>query len=374
MPQEPMPTTQHQAQQQHQHRHSLRHSPKELWVFWYGDDPDLTNLLAPELLKSGEGIRGSWDWENGLSYECRTLLFKALHNLIERCLRTRDFVRLGRWFVQPYEGPEGVPGNRSTHLSFSLSFFVHGESIVCASVDVRQHPRVRRLTRRHLLLAQQSNHGIPVILGPYGLSGTLTGVSYRLSEPSTQKLLDEWRQFFPIETKASQGDSPEPTMPAAVEVIVGGHKMRYPTCYTLVTDMDDYLMASRGGTVVNTNTVSPGAMKGGLTNDNTPEGSDGTSLPSHNSPFTASIHTLLAPGYLSSGGRGLGWSREMCERVWQDIVQCPGQQPPAQNDGLTPEGTLTPAEIAGQWDFSDPATKISCSCAKCRRGRVSSKG
>ncbi|XP_063605195.1 mediator of RNA polymerase II transcription subunit 13-like [Penaeus indicus] len=53
VPQEPMPTTQHQAQQQHQHRHSLRHSPKELWVFWYGDDPDLTNLLAPELLKSG---------------------------------------------------------------------------------------------------------------------------------------------------------------------------------------------------------------------------------------------------------------------------------------------------------------------------------
>jgi hypothetical protein len=23
-------------------------------------------------------------WENGISYECRTLLFKALHNLIER--------------------------------------------------------------------------------------------------------------------------------------------------------------------------------------------------------------------------------------------------------------------------------------------------
>lgn len=28
-----------------------------------------------------------------------------------RCLLTRDFVRLGRWFVQPYEGPEGVPGS-----------------------------------------------------------------------------------------------------------------------------------------------------------------------------------------------------------------------------------------------------------------------
>ena len=55
---------------------------KELWIFWYGDtSPDLTNLVVPELLNQ-EGDQGSW--ENGLSYECRSLLFKALHNLIER--------------------------------------------------------------------------------------------------------------------------------------------------------------------------------------------------------------------------------------------------------------------------------------------------
>ncbi|KAK8721383.1 hypothetical protein OTU49_012808 [Cherax quadricarinatus] len=355
----------HQHHQQHhqQQRHSLKHSPKELWVFWYGDEPDLSNLLAPELLKSEDNC-GSWDWETGLSYECRTLLFKALHNLIERCLLTRDFVRLGRWFVQPYEGPEGIPGSSSTHLSFSLSFFVHGESIVCASVDVRQHPPVRQLTRRHLLLAQQTNHGIPVILGPYGLSGTLTGVSYRHSEPQIQKLLEDWRQFFPVETKVPPTDSLEPALPAAVEVIVGGHKMRYPTCYVLVTDMDDYLMAGRGASILNMGQMAPGGLKGGLANESTSEGSDGSNLPTHNSPFTASTHTLLASEYLNSGGRGLGWSRGMCERVWQDIVQCPGQQPPVQHDCLTPEGTLTPAEIAGQWDFSDPATKISCSCAK----------
>lgn len=61
----------------------------------------------------------------------------------------------------------------------------------------------------------------PVILGPYGLSGTLTGVSYRHSEPSIQKLLEEWRQFFPVETKVPPTDSLEPALPAAVEVIVG---------------------------------------------------------------------------------------------------------------------------------------------------------
>lgn len=25
---------------------------KELWIFWYGDEPDLSDLVAPELLKS----------------------------------------------------------------------------------------------------------------------------------------------------------------------------------------------------------------------------------------------------------------------------------------------------------------------------------
>lgn len=36
------------------------------------------------------------------------------------------------------------------HLSFSFAFFLHGESTVCASVDVRQHPPVRTLTPKRL--------------------------------------------------------------------------------------------------------------------------------------------------------------------------------------------------------------------------------
>lgn len=37
---------------------SVTHPPlsltaaKELWIFWYGEEPDLTDLVAPELLKS----------------------------------------------------------------------------------------------------------------------------------------------------------------------------------------------------------------------------------------------------------------------------------------------------------------------------------
>ncbi|KAI5720203.1 hypothetical protein M8J77_003306 [Diaphorina citri] len=123
---------------------------KELWIFWYGEEPDLSSIVTPELFSS-EGEQGSW--ESGLSYECRSLLFKALHNLIERCLLSREFVRLGKWFVQPYDGTE-KSSEKSSHLSFRFAFFVHGESTVCASVDVRCHPPVRYLSRAHLLAAQ----------------------------------------------------------------------------------------------------------------------------------------------------------------------------------------------------------------------------
>lgn len=41
----------------------------------------------------------------------------------------------------------------ASHLSFSFAFFVHGESTVCASIDVRQHSVVRTLSKEHLAQA-----------------------------------------------------------------------------------------------------------------------------------------------------------------------------------------------------------------------------
>ena len=56
---------------------------KELWVFWYGDRPqEQFKKLISSQLKEMQDISGTW--ENGLPYEARTLLFKALNNLIER--------------------------------------------------------------------------------------------------------------------------------------------------------------------------------------------------------------------------------------------------------------------------------------------------
>lgn len=127
----------------------------------------------------------------------------------------------------------------STYLSFSFAFFVHGESTVCASVDVREHPPVYNLTRQHLTAAQASTTGTPVILAPNGLAGNLTGVAFKNSDTSTSRFLEEWRKFYPIHSKFLVRD-PDPALPPpVVEIIVGGVKMKYPSCYVLVTDMDD---------------------------------------------------------------------------------------------------------------------------------------
>ncbi|XP_049299048.1 mediator of RNA polymerase II transcription subunit 13 isoform X1 [Anopheles funestus] len=271
---------------------------KELWIFWYGEEPDLTDLVAPELLNSSEtGDKGSW--ENGLSYECRSLLFKALHNVIERCLLSRGFVRIGRWFVHPSSNSEGVFGKSSHHASFSFTFFVHGDSTVCTSMDIREHPPVRLLTMRHLEQAQQAQQAAPsagpnggpgspnaagvngggsinpgspggtaaagnggaanasatiastdasepreVILAPFGLAGTLTGQSYKASDPHVQKMLDDWSAFYPISNKLSGMEDGSDNVPPMVEILVGKLKMRYPTKYVLVADMDDWTSAN----------------------------------------------------------------------------------------------------------------------------------
>lgn len=44
-----------------------------------------------------------------------------------------------------------------------------------------------------------------MILSPFGLNGTLTGQSFKLSDPPTQKLIEEWKQFYPITSSSKEG-------------------------------------------------------------------------------------------------------------------------------------------------------------------------
>lgn len=54
-----------------------------------------------------------------------------------------------------------------------------------------------------------------VILAPFGLMGTLTGQTFKLADPQTQKLIDEWRYFYPINY-----DSNTSSVDPVVEVIL----------------------------------------------------------------------------------------------------------------------------------------------------------
>ena len=57
---------------------------KELWLFWYGEKPtEQLRTLVSDGLKEIADCSGSW--EAGIPYEARTLLFKALNNLIGIC-------------------------------------------------------------------------------------------------------------------------------------------------------------------------------------------------------------------------------------------------------------------------------------------------
>lgn len=74
-----------------------------------------------------------------------------------------------------------------------------------------------------------------VILSPYGLSGTLTGQSYKMSDPATRKLMEEWSYFYPIVLQQREGSAEkeaedksqayDSSSHVAVEVIVGMQKV-----------------------------------------------------------------------------------------------------------------------------------------------------
>uniref|UniRef100_A0AAQ6AEF1 Mediator of RNA polymerase II transcription subunit 13 n=1 Tax=Amphiprion ocellaris TaxID=80972 RepID=A0AAQ6AEF1_AMPOC len=223
-------------------RRKIKPDAKELWIFWWGEEPNLCDVIHHELEVAEEGL-----WECGLSYECRTLLFKAIHNLLERCLMDKGFVRIGKWFFKPHE-LEGKSLGNSEHLSCSFSFFLHGESNVCTSVEIAQHQPAYHITEHHIRLAQTSITPVQVVLSPYGLSGTLTGQAYKMSDPAARKLMEEWSYFYPMVLQQKEGSGEKENEEAgqaydrnchvAVEVIVGGVRMTYPAAFVLIAQGD----------------------------------------------------------------------------------------------------------------------------------------
>jgi len=60
----------------------------------------------------------------------------------------------------------------SSRLSISFAFFLHGESTVCASIDVRQHPPLHCLRHPHLSVASHllQNGGVQGTIASFVIS------------------------------------------------------------------------------------------------------------------------------------------------------------------------------------------------------------
>lgn len=194
-----------------------QHNNLELWIFGYSHQLKVGSIIGEDLVETEDET-----WESkGLSYECRTLLFKALHNLIEKCLISKGYTKLGRWFVQPSSNIATAHSSLSNSLdqstkssvAFSFSFFVHGDSTICATTDVRNYPNINPLTKQDLTSFHEGNL-VRVILAPHGLNGVLNGISHRDGDNgvATSTFLKQWSKFFPLpKTLARLGSGNLPT-------------------------------------------------------------------------------------------------------------------------------------------------------------------
>ncbi|VDM19923.1 unnamed protein product [Hydatigera taeniaeformis] len=168
--------------------------------------------------------------------------------------------------------------------SINFSFFLHGESTVCASLDIRRFPKFKSLTPRVLSLCEKSAGRFNVVLAPYGITAQLVVPPQAYTNDIfVDKELEFWKRFFPIR---SPGDSctllnssahpnsfyldfltPNKSSPAQqqqqqqqqqcsrsdasskrssanyteqlpdfVNVLIGGFRMRYPTCFVLLAE------------------------------------------------------------------------------------------------------------------------------------------
>lgn len=216
--------------------------PKELIIFWYGEEPIMAEFPGPSLHEIEQGTS-----EDGISTDNLDIFFKAIHSVIEKNLLGDNFVRLGNWFTKPIRSENGDPVLQSTSsLAFSFSIFIHGESSVVASVNIKEKGVVRVLNKKDLQKVSLSigHYDGRVLLAPFGLNAHLTGHSIPDTDSRSTKIMNEWKRFFPVEGKQDENKSTKmndhsnfkgDTLPMIVEVTLGEVKMLYPSSLILVS-------------------------------------------------------------------------------------------------------------------------------------------
>ncbi|KAK2911437.1 hypothetical protein Q8A67_003570 [Cirrhinus molitorella] len=327
-------------------RRKIKPDAKELWIFWWGEEPNLTDIIHRELEVVEEGL---WECGHMWSYECRTLLFKAIHNLLERCLMDKDFVRIGKWFVKPYKTGE-KPLSSSEHLSCCFSFFLHGDSSVCTSVEVSQHQPLYHVTEEHVRLAQ--SRSLQVVLSPYGLCGTLTGRAFKMSDPAVRKLMEDWSHFYPVVLKHREmvGKDDDLTFDlhsyAALEVIVGGVRMVYPKALVLVAQSDaPTQMSVRDSSSCGTPLTPPTSPGRPCSGDSGYQTAISSVSSQENAPNISPKHS------------GKKLMNQMLHEAWRECYVNP-----LQCNSLS----------SSVWGFSSPKEKVICCCSRLKQQQMNS--
>uniref|UniRef100_A0A0K0FDZ0 Mediator of RNA polymerase II transcription subunit 13 n=1 Tax=Strongyloides venezuelensis TaxID=75913 RepID=A0A0K0FDZ0_STRVS len=243
-------------------------SAKELWVFWF-DKKEPRNLAS---YTCDLVVRDEYDGDHQnqidvVRYDIRCLLFRAIHNLIERSLFTMGQKRFGKWFVATgtkEEMKQSMP-QRNYSLAYGFSFFVHGEIMVCATINIQRQPLMCRLG----LLDYFSKKTVPLILGPHGIRATLVadqiecvrrevvnistkykrdilvGKQYKEIETIAEEQYNDWRGFYPLPVYDSEDikyrvPTVSEILPRMTLVEIDNLKMLWPTEYIGII-MDEYV-------------------------------------------------------------------------------------------------------------------------------------
>ncbi|KAK7895638.1 hypothetical protein WMY93_020963 [Mugilogobius chulae] len=274
------------------------------------------------------------------------------------------------------------------HLSCSFSFFLHGESNVCTSVEIAQHQPAFHINTDHVRLAQTCSSPVQVILSPYGLRGILTGQAFKMSDPAARKLMEEWSYFYPTVLQKRESDKDQAhdrTDHMAVEVIVGGVRMTYPAAFVLI---------AQGDVPVEQTPPVPAAAVG-LIRENlhcsvplTPPTSPEQPC-SADSGFVTSISSVPTPDInmgvtsMSPKHSGKKITCQVVHQAWrecylnqlhlaQEPLKCTDAGERALNEPFDPCRQNQPTEVmpkkeaqsgAATWDFSDLGTRTACRCS-----------
>jgi len=208
---------------------------KELFVFWWGDEPFVEELLKKLHLECTD----PGNWETGLSYHARCMLYKSILNQIERCLMIEGFVRINKWFTKPCSSSD----NNSEQLSFKFEFFLHGEHTICTTLEVARHMKLFRLSYNlfnKIVNSQLLHYPFEVLLAPSGLKAQLTGLTCKQHEETSVKVIEEFSKFYPMHHHDESSDprnfNYNETLSPVVQVLCAGRMMNYPSYLIMITE------------------------------------------------------------------------------------------------------------------------------------------